>query len=364
MSASVLIVDDEAKVLSALRRCFNRVDIQTELCTSAKQAAACLVKNNYDCIISDYKMPDMDGLEFLEIASEITSSTPRLLLSGHVDCELLEKAINDCNIDRFLNKPWSNEELIEIVRSTISMKEEEDDHKSELAKACEQISLAAAHQAANLPNPVDNSAIVADLLFKPLNELSGDVVDFACTFDHFNFAIFDSAGNGTVAAMEAYAMHKQIDLRGDLDPKVFTEALNNRYVADASRNLFTMSLGTIEFATDTLTICQAGAPNIYLIPSDPRRSIERLGVGGMPIGYSMNEAYDVQQVHLAHDDCFVGFSENFTENDTETLEQLLSKARRRRLQELKNEITQWCDSLVQTDDISAVFFKYKPSTFV
>ena len=122
MSSTVLILDDEEKVLSALRRCFNRVDIHTDLFTSAKQAAASLVKKNYDCIISDYKMPDMNGLEFLEIASEITSSTPRLLLSGHVDCGLLEKAVNDCNIDRFLNKPWLNEELVEIVKSAILLK--------------------------------------------------------------------------------------------------------------------------------------------------------------------------------------------------------------------------------------------------
>ena len=359
MSTTVLILDDEEKVLSALRRCFNRVDIHTDLFTSAKQAAASLVKKDYDCIISDYKMPDMNGLEFLEIASEVTSSTPRLLLSGQVDCGLLEKAVNDCNIDRFLNKPWLNEELVEIVKSAILLKKEEDDHKRMLANACKQIRLATTHQAATLPNPIDNAAIAADVLFRPVNELSGDVVDFDCDYRHFNFAISESAGNATVAAMEAYAMHKQIDLRDRLDPKSLIEALNNRYVSASSRHLFTMSLGTIEFATDTLTVCQAGAPNMYLIPSDPNRPIERLGVGGMPIGFSINEEYDVQQVQLSHDDCFIGFSENFTVSDTETLENLLAKTKRGCLKQLKGEVTSWCDSLLQTDDISAVFFKYK-----
>ena len=281
------------------------------------------------------------------------------MLSGHVDCGLLEKAVNDCNIDRFLNKPWLNEELVEIVKSAILLKKEEDDHKRMLANARKQIRLVTTLQAATLPSPIDNAAIAADVLFRPLNELSGDVVDFDCDDHHFNFAISESAGNDTVAAMEAYAMHKQIDLCGRLDPKPLMEALNNRYVADSSRHLFTMSLGTIEFAADTLTVCQAGAPNMYLIPSDPNRLIERLGLGGMPIGFSMNEEYDVQQVQLSHDDCFVGFSENFTESVTETLETLLAKAKRDCLKELKGDVTSWCDSLLQTDDISAVFFKYK-----
>ena len=247
----------------------------------------------------------------------------------------------------------------EKKRIADELKKEEDDHKRMLANACKQIRLATTHQAATLPNPIDNAAIAADVLFRPVNELSGDVVDFDCDYRHFNFAISESAGNGTVAAMEAYAMHKQIDLRDRLDPKSLIEALNNRYVSASSRHLFTMSLGTIEFATDTLTICQAGAPNMYLIPSDPNRPIERLGVGGMPIGFSINEEYDVQQVQLSHDDCFIGFSENFTVSDTQTLENLLAKTKRGCLKQLKGEVTSWCDSLLQTDDISAVFFKYK-----
>ena len=96
MPASILIVDDEINVLSALTRCFKRAGIRTDACTSGRQAVSYLMENEYDCIISDYKMPEMDGFEFFEIAAEITSTTPRLLLSGHVDSELLETAVNNC----------------------------------------------------------------------------------------------------------------------------------------------------------------------------------------------------------------------------------------------------------------------------
>jgi len=131
------------------------------------------------------------------------------------------------------------------------------------------------HQLDRLPDPIQNANMVADLIFRPLHILSGDIVDFAYCDTFFNFAIFDSAGTGTVAAMEAYAMQKQVDLTKELDPKPFTEELNNRYAADKSPSLFTMSLGRIDFSTDTLSFCQAGAPNAYILSADPNRRVER-----------------------------------------------------------------------------------------
>lgn len=361
MSANILIVDDEINVLNALTRCFKRAGIRTDACTSGRQAVSYLMKNEYDCIISDYKMPEMNGFEFFEIAAEITAVTPRLLLSGQVDSELLETAVNNCNIDRFLNKPWSNEELIANVRSSIAEKKSRQRLKQKLSDTVQQIESASIHQIDRLPEPIKNANIVADLIFKPLHILSGDIVDFAYSDAHFNFAIFDSAGNGTVAAMEAYAMQKQVDLTKELEPKQFTEELNNRYAADKSPSLFTMSLGRIDFSTDTLSFCQAGAPNAYILSSDPTRRVERIGLGGFPIGYSIDEVYETQNIQLEKNDCFIGFSENFTDNDAEALEVLLENSSTLSIEALKKSVSAWCDQLNQTDDISAVFFQYKPN---
>jgi CheY-like chemotaxis protein len=361
MPASILIVDDEINVLSALTRCFKRAGIRTDACTSGRQAVSYLMENEYDCIISDYKMPEMDGFEFFEIAAEITSTTPRLLLSGHVDSELLETAVNNCNIDRFLNKPWSNEELVANVRSSIEEKKCRERLKQKLSDTVQQIESASMHQLDRLPDPIQNANMVADLIFRPLHILSGDIVDFAYCDTFFNFAIFDSAGTGTVAAMEAYAMQKQVDLTKELDPKPFTEELNNRYAADKSPSLFTMSLGRIDFSTDTLSFCQAGAPNAYILSADPNRRVERVGLGGFPIGYSKNVAYETQDIKLEKNDCFIGFSEKFTDHHAETLEALLESLSALSVEALKLNVSAWCDQLKQTDDISAVFFQYKPN---
>ncbi|MDG1207056.1 MAG: response regulator [Pseudomonadales bacterium] len=361
MPANILIVDDEINVLSALTRCFKQVGIRADACTSGRQAVSYLMENKYDCIISDYKMPEMNGFEFFEIAAEITATTPRLLLSGHVDSELLETAINNCNIDSFLNKPWSNDELITLVRSSIKEGKKKKRLSQKLKETCQQIESASLHQNGRLPDPIENANIVADFIFKPLYILSGDIVDYEYTDTYFNFAIFDSAGNGTVAAMEAYAMQKQVDLTNELEPKEFTEELNNRYAADKSPSLFTMSLGRIDFATNRLSFCQAGAPNAYILSTDPSRRLERVGLGGFPIGYSTNESYDVQEIQLEKNDCFIGFSENFTDRHAEALETLLCGLPSLSVEALKINVSAWCDQLNQTDDISAVFFQYKPN---
>ena len=164
-----------------------------------------------------------------------------------------------------------------------------------------------------------------------------------------------------MAAMEAYAMQKQVDLTKELEPKQFTQELNNRYAADKSPSLFTMSLGRIDFSTDTLSFCQAGAPNAYILSANPIRRVERVGLGGFPIGYSMNEAYETQNIKLEKNDCFIGFSENFTVHDAEALEALLESLSCLSVEALKINVAAWCDQLDQTDDISAVFFQYKPN---
>ena len=251
--------------------------------------------------------------------------------------------------------------MVANVRGSIEEKKCRERLKQKLSDTVQQIESASMHQSDRLPDPIQNANMVADLIFRPLHILSGDIVDFAYCDTFFNFAIFDSAGTGTVAAMEAYAMQKQVDLTKELDPKPFTEELNNRYAADKSPSLFTMSLGRIDFSTDTLSFCQAGAPNAYILSADPSRRVERVGLGGFPIGYSKNVAYETQDIKLEKNDCFIGFSEKFTDHHAETLEALLESLSALSVEALKLNVSAWCDQLKQTDDISAVFFQYKPN---
>jgi response regulator RpfG family c-di-GMP phosphodiesterase len=116
--AKLLIVDDEPNVLSALRRmCLNHdaapaipePDVVTF--TSPVQALDHLRHHPVDLVISDFRMPEMDGAAFLTQARELQPNSARIIISAYADIEGIMRAINDAGIFRFVSKPWSDREL-------------------------------------------------------------------------------------------------------------------------------------------------------------------------------------------------------------------------------------------------------------
>ncbi|WP_395790910.1 response regulator [Aquimonas sp.] len=123
----VLLVDDEPYVLNALRRClsFINVDmlggegIRVETFSSADQALARLESDDFDLIISDYRMPEMSGVEFLTRAIQLQPQVARMILSGYADRDAILASINETQVSRFLCKPWDHGELRNLVATTL-----------------------------------------------------------------------------------------------------------------------------------------------------------------------------------------------------------------------------------------------------
>ena len=116
--ASLLIVDDEPNVLNALRRmCLNRTmlpaipDPSVTAFTSPLEAIDYLRDHPVDLVISDYRMPDMDGATLLTRVKALRPDTARIILSACADLDGIARAINDAGIFRFVSKPWSDPEL-------------------------------------------------------------------------------------------------------------------------------------------------------------------------------------------------------------------------------------------------------------
>lgn len=133
----VLVVDDEPNVLSAIARELNAGSVLNAprmamshqgdqpsrdlhfnifTSTSAIKALEQAKQINYDVVISDYKMPEMDGLHFLEAFGEIQPDAARILLSGNADRDALVSAINYSNIYSYISKPWHEY----ILRNTLA----------------------------------------------------------------------------------------------------------------------------------------------------------------------------------------------------------------------------------------------------
>lgn len=107
----ILFVDDEPNVLSALRRIFRRENYHIDTAMSGAEALQLLKDKEYQLIISDYKMPMMDGAELLKRVKALHPHTIRIMLTGEADTGAVVGAINDGAVYKFILKPWNDDDL-------------------------------------------------------------------------------------------------------------------------------------------------------------------------------------------------------------------------------------------------------------
>lgn len=122
----IMLVDDEPNILAALRRLLARTHgpdalspYNVEEYVSPVAALARAGEVAFDLVISDYRMPEMSGVEFLKRLVELQPRIARLILSGFADLDGLVGAINEARIDRFIAKPWHDGELLVAVERAL-----------------------------------------------------------------------------------------------------------------------------------------------------------------------------------------------------------------------------------------------------
>ena len=112
----LLLVDDEENILSSLKRLLRRDGYQIFTATSARQGFELLAAHPVGVVLSDQRMPEMCGTEFLSKVKEIYPHTVRMVLSGYTDLQSITEAINQGSIYKFLTKPWDDNLLRESIQ--------------------------------------------------------------------------------------------------------------------------------------------------------------------------------------------------------------------------------------------------------
>ena len=107
----LLLLDDEENILRALTRVLRRDGYRILSASRAQDAFELLAKHNVQVILSDQRMPEMNGTEFLSRVKDLYPNTIRIVLSGYTDLKSVTDAINQGAIYKFLTKPWDDEQL-------------------------------------------------------------------------------------------------------------------------------------------------------------------------------------------------------------------------------------------------------------
>ena len=128
----ILIVDDDASILKALRRLLTMTPctvgeesfkLTIDCCSSPEEALEKARCTPYALVLSDYRMPGMNGVQFLKAFREIQPDASRLILSGYADLNGLIGAINEAGICRFISKPWNDYELTATLGQVLALRE-------------------------------------------------------------------------------------------------------------------------------------------------------------------------------------------------------------------------------------------------
>lgn len=118
----VLFVDDEPFILNALKRLFRKEGYDIHTATSGAEALEILRQSrDFALIMSDQKMPNMVGVEFLSQSKPLMPKAKRVILSAYSEAEHIQEALNIGLIDCFIEKPWVDHQLRERIKSLLAL---------------------------------------------------------------------------------------------------------------------------------------------------------------------------------------------------------------------------------------------------
>lgn len=137
----ILLVEDEPDVRSTLKEL-----LETELegvtvatASNGMDALRMLATLRPDIILSDYRMPGMDGLAFLEASRASVPDAPKILMTAFPDMELALKAINDAHIENFIQKPFDPQVMIQKLDRILAMQTARRTQEQALAKSIAEL---------------------------------------------------------------------------------------------------------------------------------------------------------------------------------------------------------------------------------
>lgn len=118
---TVLVVDDEKDILTTIAGCLASAfpSVRVRTATSGEEALRILAAEGADLVVSDYRLPGMDGLQLLATVRSLAKGTRLVLMTAYPDTHIAIRAVNEARIQQFLTKPFEAERLRALVEELL-----------------------------------------------------------------------------------------------------------------------------------------------------------------------------------------------------------------------------------------------------
>jgi sigma-B regulation protein RsbU (phosphoserine phosphatase) len=402
----ILYVDDEEDNLKVFNSAFRR-DYEIHLALSGQEGFEILKKHEIHLIITDQRMPEMTGIQFLEKIIPDYPDCIRMILTGFSDIEAIIQAINTGRVYRYITKPWNKEELkinidkgletyhlreqnrkliedLKVANQTLEQKVIERTQKIETQnrEITSSIQYASRIQNALLPPNEELKRLLPSyfILSKPRDIVSGDYYWLASKDDKVIIAVADCTGHGVPGAFMSILgvsflneiVNKAVTIRANeilnqLCGQVI-KSLHQTGKKDETRDGMEMGLCVMDFSKNKLQFSGAFRP-LYLIRDN---ELKEFRGDSMPIGIYEEEdqSFSNTEVLFQKDDIIYLFTDGYvdqlggTERKTfrsKNFKKLLIEIHNLPMHEQKkvldNNYKAWRGEIDQVDDILIVGIK-------
>ena len=306
MNDKILLVDDEPKVLAAIKRQL-RKKFRFETALSGEEALKVIdEKGPFAVVVSDYKMPGMNGIDFLCKVKTVDPDTVRMMLTGSADMSTAIQAVNEGSIFQFHPKPCPAETLGQAIKSGIDKYRETTDSQTEMKKIKTSLEDASRIQQTLMPKTdpqVDGYDIAGQSI--PCDETGGDYYDFITPDEwgqeKIGIVVADVIGHGISAAL------LMTSVRASFRERIFSPGngvaivsdVNKRLVQDIEElNLFiTMFYSEIDIKEKCFRWVHAGHESA--LSYDPATdTFDTLGGKGLPLGVMQDCVYTEANIQI------------------------------------------------------------------
>ena len=388
--ANILIVDDDDLVLSSLRGVFAlQTDYDVAEAIDPNKALEMLERQPLDVVISDFLMPQMNGIEFLKKVRRIQPEAIRLLLTGYADKENAIKAINEVGLYHYIEKPWDNQAMLNIVRN--GLEEKGLRHKlagkvKELDRTLREygeletrhrflereLEMAGRIQRSLLPEsfPSLDGYLFANL-YQPCEAVGGDFYDYVHEDTNATILVSDVIGHGVQAALSTMLLKGifQETAAHTCDPVELLTEMNGRLHRILPEGMYAAA-SVIALKPDypEIEFANAGLPYPFVLRGGEKR-LDEIALAGPPLGLFGDVAiaqYESRQARMETGDVFligsdglgsiIGDDEEFFEDRAmrEVLAELAGMEGGQVLEKLVERATSFANGRPQPDDVNLV----------